>query len=183
MGRVTQRGDTLLIQTDLVNVADGAELWGDQFNRKVSDLIAVQGDIAKEIYDNLRPASWARMKSARSLNTIPKTPKLPALSAGPFLLEQVDGRRVQESHRLFQSGSRKSPHYAQAYAGLADTYTFWASPDTRRRSRSGKRQSAAMQAVKLDDSLPEAHISLGLRGKVMTGIGQEPSPSSSGRSS
>ncbi len=55
MGRLTQRGDTLVIQTDLVNVADGTELWGDQFNRKVVDLIAVQGDIAKEIYDNLRP--------------------------------------------------------------------------------------------------------------------------------
>ena len=55
MGRVAQRGDTLTIQTDLVSVGDGSELWGDQFNRKVSDLIAVQGDIAKEIYDNLRP--------------------------------------------------------------------------------------------------------------------------------
>jgi len=55
MGRVAQRGDTLTIQTDLVSVADGTELWGDQFNRKVSDLIAMQGDISKEIYDNLRP--------------------------------------------------------------------------------------------------------------------------------
>src|SRR5207248_2722576 len=55
LGRIAQRGDNLTIQTDLVSVADGSELWGDQYNRKVSDLLTVQGDIAKEIYDNLRP--------------------------------------------------------------------------------------------------------------------------------
>src|SRR5207249_6376168 len=55
LGRIAQRGDNLTIQTDLVSVADGSELWGEQYNRKVSDLLTVQGDIAKEIYDNLRP--------------------------------------------------------------------------------------------------------------------------------
>ena len=73
MGRVAQRGDTLTIQTDLVSVADGTELWGDQFNRKVSDLIAMQGDISKEIYDNLRPRIvGAEETSARSPSTTPK---------------------------------------------------------------------------------------------------------------
>src|SRR4029077_6681226 len=55
LGRIAQRGDTLTIQTDLVSVAYGSELWGGQYTRKVSDLIAVQGDIAREIYDSLRP--------------------------------------------------------------------------------------------------------------------------------
>src|SRR5438046_1045581 len=49
LGRIAQRGDNLTIQTDLVSVADGSELWGEQYNRKVSDLLTVQGDIAKEI--------------------------------------------------------------------------------------------------------------------------------------
>src|SRR5260370_16143292 len=55
LGRVIQRGDTLTIQTDLVSVADGSELWGEQYNRKVVDLLSVQEDISKEIYNNLRP--------------------------------------------------------------------------------------------------------------------------------
>jgi hypothetical protein len=55
MGRISQRADTISIQTDLVNVTDGSELWGDQYKRKMSDLLTVQGDIAKEIYTNLRP--------------------------------------------------------------------------------------------------------------------------------
>ena len=108
MGRVAQRGDTLMIQTDLVNVADGTELWGDQFNRKVSDLIAVQGDISKEIYDNLRPRIVGAEEVSAGRQTRYRKPRsLPALSAGPFLLEQVDRRRIQEGHRLFQSGSRE----------------------------------------------------------------------------
>ncbi len=108
MGRVAQRGDTLTIQTDLVSVADGSELWGDQFNRKVSDLIAVQGDISKEIYDNLRP----RIVGAEEVSQVAKhdteNPEAYQLvSAGSFLLEQVDGRRLQKGHRLFQPGRRE----------------------------------------------------------------------------
>jgi len=53
MGKIAQRGDSLTIQTDLVNVDDGSELWGNQFSRKASDLVSVQGDIAREIYENL----------------------------------------------------------------------------------------------------------------------------------
>src|SRR3989475_11019958 len=55
LGRIAQRGDTLTIQTDLVRVDDGSELWGEQYNRKVSDLVAVQGNIAQEIYNSLEP--------------------------------------------------------------------------------------------------------------------------------
>ena len=53
MGKIAQRGDSVTIQTDLVNVDDGSELWGNQFSRTASDLVSVQGDIAREIYENL----------------------------------------------------------------------------------------------------------------------------------
>jgi tetratricopeptide (TPR) repeat protein len=55
LGRISQTGETLNIQTDLVSATDGAELWGEQYSRKVSDLATVQGDIAKEIYASLQP--------------------------------------------------------------------------------------------------------------------------------
>src|SRR5260370_16771622 len=51
-GRVAQRGDTLTIQTDLVSVADGSELWGQQYNRRVADFLNVQEDISNEISTN-----------------------------------------------------------------------------------------------------------------------------------
>ncbi len=164
MGRVTQRGDTLLIQTDLVNVADGAELWGDQFNRKVSDLIAVQGDIAKEIYDNLRP----RIVGADEVSQVAKhdteNPEAYQLYLqGLFYWNKWTEDGFRKATDYFNQAVEKDPHYAQAYAGLADTYNFLGeSGYTPPQQVWQNAKSAAMQAVKLDDALPEAHISLGL---------------------
>ena len=53
-GKVLQRGDTLVIQADLVRVSDGSQLWGEQYTRKMSDIFAVQGEIAKEISERLQ---------------------------------------------------------------------------------------------------------------------------------
>ena len=53
-GRVLQRGDTLAVQADLVRVSDGSQLWGDRFDRKLADLLAIQDEIAKQIADRLR---------------------------------------------------------------------------------------------------------------------------------
>ena len=55
LGRIAQRGDTLVIQADLVSVADGSELWGDQYNRRVSDLITCPAGHLEGNLDNLRP--------------------------------------------------------------------------------------------------------------------------------
>ncbi|MGH9501306.1 MAG: protein kinase domain-containing protein [Terriglobales bacterium] len=164
MGRVSQRGDTLMIQTDLVNVADGAELWGDQFNRKVSDLIAVQGDIAKEIYDNLRP----RIVGAEAVSQVAKhdteSPEAYQLYLqGLFYWNKWTEDGFRKATDYFNQAVEKDPHYAQAYAGLADTYNFLGeSGYTAPQQVWQNAKSAAMQAVKLDDTLPEAHISLGL---------------------
>ena len=54
MGRLIQRGDNLTIRTELVNVSDGTELWGQQYNRKVADVFAVQEEIAKKISERLQ---------------------------------------------------------------------------------------------------------------------------------
>ena len=67
MGKIAQRGDSLTIQTDLVNVDDGSELWGNQFSRQASDLVSVQGDIAREIYENLsRPYRPAKKPASQT---------------------------------------------------------------------------------------------------------------------
>jgi serine/threonine protein kinase/TolB-like protein/Tfp pilus assembly protein PilF len=164
MGRVTQRGDTLMIQTDLVNVADGSELWGDQFNRKVSDLIAVQGEIAKEIYDNLRPRIVGAEESAEVAKHDTENPEAYQLYLqGLFYWNKWTEEGFRKATDYFNQAVEKDPNYAQAYAGLADTYNFL--------GESGyiaplqvwqNAKSAATHAVKLDEALPEAHISLAL---------------------
>ncbi len=164
MGRVTQRGDTLMIQTDLVKVSDGTELWGDQFNRKVVDLIAVQGDIAREIYDNLRPRIVGAEESAQVAKHDTENPEAYQLYLqGLFYWNKWTEEGFRKATDYFNQAVEKDPNYAKAYAGLADTYNFL--------GESGyiaplqvwqNAKSAATHAVKLDDNLPEAHISLGL---------------------
>jgi len=165
MGRIAQRGDTLTIQTDLVSVADGSELWGDQYNRKVSDLIAVQGDISKEIYDNLRPrivgAEESTTQVAKHDTESPEAYQL--YLQGLFYWNKWTEEGFRKATDFFNQAVEKDPNYAQAYAGLADTYNFlgesgYAAPQQVWQNA----KSAAMHAVKLDDSLPEAHISVAL---------------------
>jgi eukaryotic-like serine/threonine-protein kinase len=165
MGRIAQRGDTLTIQTDLVNVADGSELWGDQYNRKMSDLIAVQGDISKEIYDNLRPrivgAEESTTQVAKHETESPEAYQL--YLQGLFYWNKWTEEGFRKATDFFNQAVEKDPNYAQAYAGLADTYNFLGeSGYTAPQQVWQNAKSAAMHAVKLDDTLPEAHISLAL---------------------
>src|SRR3984893_13960707 len=164
MGRLTQRGDTLMIQTDLVSVADGSEIWGDQCNRKVSDLIAVQGDIAKEIYDNLRPkltGTEAATQVARHDTENPEAYQL--YLQGLFYWNKWTEEGFRKATDYFNQAVEKDPNYAQAYAGLADTYNFLGeSGYVAPRQVWQNAKSAATHAVKLDDTLHEAHISLAL---------------------
>ena len=153
-----------MIQTDLVNVADGSELWGDQFNRKVSDLIAVQGDIAKEIYDNLRPRIVGAEESTQVAKHDTENPEAYQLYLqGLFYWNKWTEEGFRKATDYFNQAVEKDPNYAQAYAGLADTYNFLGeSGYVAPRQVWQNAKSAATHAVKLDDTLPEAHISLAL---------------------
>jgi serine/threonine protein kinase/TolB-like protein/Tfp pilus assembly protein PilF len=163
VGRVAQRGDTLTIQTDLVGVSDGSELWGDQFNRKVSDLIAVQGDIAKEIYDNLRPRLTGGEATQVAKHDTENSDAYQLYLQGLFYWNKWTEEGFRKAIDYFNQAVEKDPNYAQAYAGLADTYNFLGESGYMAPHQVWQNaKSAAMQAVKLDDSLPEAHISLAL---------------------
>jgi serine/threonine protein kinase/tetratricopeptide (TPR) repeat protein len=163
MGRLSQRGDMLSIQTDLVNVGDGSELWGDQYNRKMSDLLTVQGDIAKEIYDSLRPRL---IREETSPLTKPATDNPEAYQAylrGLSYWNKWTEDGFKKAIEYFNLAVAKDPNYALAHAGLADAYTFMGdSGYVAPREVWQNAKSAAMQAVKMDEALPEGHISLAL---------------------
>jgi serine/threonine protein kinase/tetratricopeptide (TPR) repeat protein len=164
LGRLAQRGDTLTIQTDLVSVADGSELWGDQFNRKLSDLIAVQADIAKEIYDNLRPKLTGAQAATQVAKHDTENPEAYQLYLqGLFYWNKWTEEGFRKATDYFNQAVEKDPNYAQAYAGLADTYNFLGESGYLAPLQVWQNaKSAALHAVKLEDTLPEAHISLAL---------------------
>jgi serine/threonine protein kinase/tetratricopeptide (TPR) repeat protein len=163
LGRITQSGETLNIQTDLVSVADGAELWGEQFSRKLSDLAAVQGDIAKEIYDSLQPKLVGKETAQFAKRDTENSEAYQLYLQGLFYWNKWTQDGFQKSIDYFRQAVAKDPNYAQAYAGLADAYNFMGDSGYLAPSQVWQNaKSAAMQSVKIDDSLPEAHISLAL---------------------
>jgi len=160
MGRVTQHGDTVAVQADLVNTADGSELWGKHYERKMADVTEVQSDItrdvAKKLHVNASGDVQAKMGSAGTTNP----------DAYRFYLEaqqQLYGRTkpgILKSVELFRQAVAADPNYAIAWAGLANSYVVAAGygrlipPD----QSLPLADQASQKAVELDDSSSDAHV-------------------------
>jgi TolB-like protein/Tfp pilus assembly protein PilF len=162
-GRIAQRGDTLIIQTDLVNVSDGAELWGEQYNRKVADLLSVQEDISKEIYDNLRP-KLSHQEAPQVTKHYTENPQAYQLYLqGLYYWNKWTEDGFTKAIDYFKQAVAHDPNYALAFAGLAAAYNFLGDSGYVAPKQVGQEaKAAAMQALQIDDMLPEAHISLAL---------------------
>jgi serine/threonine-protein kinase len=163
MGRLIQQGDNLAIRTELVNVADGTELWGQQYNRKLADVFAVQEEIATEISEKLR-----LKLSGAERQQLAKRPTENLKAFQYYMQGQSSAQRrtredLLKAIRYCEKAIEEDGNYALAYAGLADAYTSlgvygYVAPIEGRR----KTEEAARKALALDDNLAEAHAALGL---------------------
>jgi eukaryotic-like serine/threonine-protein kinase len=163
MGRLRQQGDNLTIQTELVNVSDGTELWGRQYNRKVADVFVVQEEIAKEISEKLR-----LKLSGAERQQLAKRPT-ENLKAFQYYMQGLSSaqRRTREdlltAISYYDKAIEEDRNYALAYAGFADAYAnlgaygYIAPIDGTR-----KTEKAAREAIALDENLAEAHAALAL---------------------
>ena len=160
MGRVTQRGDEISVQTDLVNASDGSELWGAHYVRKAADITEVQSAITRDVAKRLRLESpdggQRHLGSAGTTN------------AEAYRL-YLEGRQLwygrtpeglKKSIDVFQQAIAADPNYALAYTGLAETYSVIPSYGAGITSKQAAIQAdaATRRALELDDSLPEAHL-------------------------
>ena len=162
LGRIAQQGDTLMIQADLVKVADGSELWGDQYNRKVSDLITVQQDISKEIYENLRPTLMGKQAGQLAEHET-KILTLTGFTCKVSSIQQV-GQKKDSARRLLISIRPSKRSELRAGVCRPCEYLQLSGPvgyNTPSKVWQNAKK-AATQAVQLDDQLPEAHIALAL---------------------
>jgi eukaryotic-like serine/threonine-protein kinase len=159
MGRVTQRGDEIGVQADLVSTVDGSELWGSHYERKLADITQVQGDIARDISSRLRIRlsgnEQQKLGSAGTSN--PEAYRLYLEGRQAWHGRTPEG--LKKSIDLFQQAIAADPNYALAYSGLADTYNVAPSYRIGVSSRQGQllADEAARKAIELDDSLSEAH--------------------------
>ncbi|MEK6337552.1 MAG: tetratricopeptide repeat protein, partial [Acidobacteriota bacterium] len=161
-GRLLQRGDDLLVSAELIDVRDNKQLWGQQYQRKISDLLAVQNDIARDISSNLRPTlSGVEVNKLKKRYTDNPEAYQLFLKGHYFWLKftPADHKRAKE---YFDQAIAIDPTFALAYVGLSETYgasatNGWISP----RDGYPKAKAAAMKALQLDDSLAESHYAAG----------------------
>ncbi len=161
MGRITQHGDQVGVRTDLVNTADGAELWGSQYSRKLDEITQLQSDITRDISDHLRSqlSGQEQERLGRAGTSNAEAYRLYLEARQLWYRRSPEG--MKKSIDLLQQAIAADPNYALAYSGLADAYSI-APSYTDIGSKQGHllAEEAARKAVTLDDSLPEAHAAL-----------------------
>ncbi len=161
-GRVLQRGDQLTIGAELIDARSNRNLWGDQYDRKLSDLLSVQHEISGAISARLREhlAGGSPPPSLKHGTTDPEAYQL--YLKGIFYWEKRTQESLEKSKDYFNQAIEKDPNYAMAYAGLADYY--YVAPEYLPISNAEampKARASAEKALALDDTLAEAHAVLG----------------------
>ena len=162
-GRLIQTGDELMISVNLEDVENSRQIWGEQYNRKLSGLVSVQQEIAADIYERLRPKLEGEEKRLLSKRPTENVEAYQLYLQGLFYWNKWTQADFKKAADYFTQAVQKDPRYALSYAGLADTYSLLGDAGYLPPSEAWpKAKSAAMQALEIDDTLAEAHTSLGL---------------------
>jgi len=161
-GRLQQRGDSMVISAELVDVRDNKQLWGEQYERKLADMLSVQREIAREMTSNLRPtlSGTEQMRANKQFTADPEAYQL--YLKGRFYWNKRTSADFEKAISYFQQAIDKDPKYALAYSGLADSQALKVAytPEAPR-DLMPKAKAAAAKALELDPNLAEAHASLG----------------------
>lgn len=161
-GRITQRGDNLVISAELVDVNNNHRIWGDQYDRKLTDIIAVQSELSREISGQLRLTLSGDEQKRVTRHYTENTAAYQAYLKGRYYWNKRTGDDLKKSIEYFEQATRTDPTYALAYAGLADCYLIIPNYTSIPAQEAYlKAKAAALKALELDDSLAEAHASLG----------------------
>jgi TolB-like protein/Tfp pilus assembly protein PilF/predicted Ser/Thr protein kinase len=161
-GRIMQRGDQFIISSELIDARTNHNLWGDRYDRKLSDLLAVQGDIASAISAKLRQRLSGEPNRQLAKGGGTNNPEAYQLYLkGRYYWERRTSEALDKSKDYFNQAIAKDPDYALAYVGLADYYNVVADYSPVPQSEAApKAQAAAEKALAVDSSLAEAHVAL-----------------------
>jgi len=152
-GRIRRHGDIINIQADLIDLQNVAQLWGQHYDHKVSDVLLVQDDISRDIFENLRVKLNVEEKKQLEAYRL--------YLKGRNAWNKRTSDALQEAIDFFNQAIAIDPNYGAAYAGLADCYNMLVVYG-RLEPKEGfpKAKEAAQRALEIDESSAEAHSSL-----------------------
>ncbi|HSB08077.1 MAG TPA: protein kinase [Blastocatellia bacterium] len=161
-GRVVQRGDALSVQADLVDVASGAQLWGERYDRKLTDILAMQDEIARHVSQKLRFKLTGEEQQRLVKRNTENTEAYQLYLKGRFHWNKITEEGAKKSIDYFNQALVKDPNYALAYFGLSDAYNLLAAIGFRPNEVYPKALVYAEKALAADQTLPEAHFARGV---------------------
>ena len=152
-GRVHRHGDTISIQADLIDLDSVSQIWGQHYDRRLADILLVQEEISRDIFENLRLK--LNVEEQKQLEAY----RLYLKGRNSWNKRTPEG--LQQGIDYFQQAINTDPNYAAAYAGLADCYNmqviYGVNPP---KDGFPKAKEAAVKALEMDETLAEAHTSL-----------------------
>ncbi len=160
IGKMIRRGDDLIIETELVNTADGARLWGGQYPLRLADVLAVQTEIARQISEKLRLRLTGEQRQRLTKHQTENAEAYKLYLWGRHHSNRHDTEGWKKGIEYMNQAVALDPAYALAYAGLAAAYYEASSVFLPASEAMPKVVAAARQALLLDETLAEAHTAL-----------------------
>ncbi len=161
-GRVVQRGQDISVFVELIDIAQDKVVWSETYNRKQSDLVTLQTDIAREISGKIKTKLSGEdvAKVTKTYTTNPEAYQL--YLKGNFYLSKYTEEGYKKGIEFYQQAIAVDPNYALAYVGMANAYAFASGFYLPATEAESKTIPLTMKALELDDTLAEAHY---LRGR------------------
>lgn len=162
-GRLVLRGDDLALYLSLVDGRTGNQIWGEQYNRKLADLVSLQKEIALDVSHKLRARLAGADEQKVAKNYTENTEAHELYLKGRYHVYKLIPSGIQTGISHFEQAIRLDPNYALAYAGLSDAYRSLAlSGEALPTEFLPKAKVAAQKAIEIDDHLAAAHTTLGV---------------------
>src|SRR5438876_3643627 len=162
-GTVQKAADQVRVNVQLINAKNDSHLWAEKYDRKLTDVFAVESEIAKAIADTLRAKLSGSEQRAIATRPTENSEAHQLYLKGTYFSNKRTGSDLHTAIAYFKDAIGKDPNYALAYAGLADAYalvSLYGGEGPQETVPQAK--AAARKALELEDGLPEAHNSLGL---------------------
>ena len=161
MGRVRQVGDQLNIQVDLVDASTGAQLWGQEYQRRVEDVLTVKQAIAREVTEKLRLKLSGEQQQQLVKRDTTNAEAYQFYLHGRYHWNKRTAEGIRKAIEQFQQTIARDPNYALGHVGLADSLVLLSAYASVPSSETlPKAETAAARALQIDDSLAEAHTSM-----------------------
>lgn len=161
-GTISQLGEKLIVRAEMIDVHTGWHIWGEQYHRKLSDVLKVQQELANKISAALKHRLTREEKVKVSHGSTENAEAYRAYLKGRHHWSKFDLASSKKAAEYFLEAIEIDPTYALAYAGLADAYYRLSNVYAPTREAMPRAKAAAVKALEIDDTLSEAHSAMGV---------------------